>query len=67
MAVSDAGAGASFCRAALQSASFNIYINTKSMKDREYAQEANARADKMLEEYGKKADQILQQVFETIK
>lgn len=67
MAVSDAGAGASFCRAALQSASFNIYINTKSMKDREYAQGANARADKMLEEYGKKADQILQQVFETIK
>lgn len=67
MAVSDAGAGASFCRAALQSASFNVYINTKSMKDREYAREANARADRMLEEYGKKADKILQQVFAAIK
>lgn len=67
MAVSDAGAGASFCRAALQSASFNVYINTKFMKDKKYAGEANARADRMLSEYGKKADRIIEQVFAAIK
>lgn len=67
MAVSDAGAGAGFCWAALQSASLNIYINTKSMKDRKYAEEANQRADRMLAEYGEKADQVLKRVFAAIK
>lgn len=67
MAVSDAGAGASFCWSALQSASLNIYINTKSMKDRKYAKQANERADRMLAEYREKADRILEQVFASIK
>lgn len=67
MAISDAGAGASFCRAALESASFNIYINTKSMKDREYAQQANCRADEMRSVYMKKADAIIEKVFSEIK
>ncbi len=67
MAISDAGAGAVFCKAALQSASLNIYINTKAMKDREYAENANKRSDQMLKEYTKKADAILQQVFDTIR
>lgn len=67
LAISDAGAGASFCRAALQSASFNIYINTKSVKDREFAEAANKRADEMLDTYMKKADQIIEQVFAAIR
>ena len=67
MAISDAGAGAGFCRAALQSASLNVYINTKSMKDRAYAEEINQKADGMLEHYMKKADGILEQVFAAIK
>lgn len=67
MAVSDAGAGASFCRAALQSASLNVYINTKSMKDRDYAEQANRKADEMLAVYTKKADEILANVFAAIK
>lgn len=67
LAISDAGAGASFCRAALESASFNIYINTKSMKDREYARQANRRADEMRSVYIAKADRIIEQVFQEIK
>lgn len=67
MAISDAGAGASFCRAALQSASLNVYINTKSMKDRTQAEAINKKADAMLACYMKKADDILQQVLGTIK
>ena len=39
LAISDAGVGAAFCKAALQGASLNVYINTKSMADREYAEE----------------------------
>lgn len=67
MAISDAGAGACFCRAALQSASLNVYINIKSMKDREFAEKAGARADRMLEEYMEKADRILERVFASIR
>ena len=45
LAISDAGVGAAFCKAALQGASLNVYINTKSMADREYAEELNRKAD----------------------
>ena len=67
MATSDAGAGAIFCRAALQAASLNIYINTKSLKDREYAEQMNHKSDAMLEEYMAKADKIIEYVFGTLK
>lgn len=67
MATSDAGAGAIFCRAALQAASLNIYINTKALKDREYAEQMNNKSDAMLEEYMAKADKIIEYVFGTLK
>ena len=67
MAISDAGAGAVFCRAALASASLNVYINTKAMKDREYADTADRKADEMLKDYLEKADRILEQVFSAIR
>jgi formiminotetrahydrofolate cyclodeaminase len=58
LAVSDAGAGAVFGKAALIGASLNIFINTKLMKDRAYASDLNAEADAMIEAYGKKADAV---------
>lgn len=67
MATSDAGAGAIFCKAALQAASLNVYINTKSLKDREYAQQANEKSDAMLKEYMAKADAIIDAVFAALK
>ena len=33
LAISDAGVGATFCKAALEGASLNVFINTKSMKN----------------------------------
>ena len=41
LALSDVGVAAVFCRAALEGASLNVYINTKSMANREYAEELN--------------------------
>lgn len=67
MATSDAGAGAIFCKSALQAASLNVYINTKSLKDREYAQQANEKSDAMLKEYMAKADAIIDAVFAALK
>ena len=62
LAISDAGVGATFCKAALEGASLNVFINTKSMKNREYADELNKKADEMLSVYTKKAEGIYQSV-----
>ena len=48
LAVSDAGVAAACCRGALKGASLNVYINTKSMKDRVYAESLNRECDEML-------------------
>lgn len=45
MAVSDAGVAAQFTRTAVLGASMNVYINTKTMKDRTLAEEYNEKAD----------------------
>ncbi|MDD7771596.1 MAG: cyclodeaminase/cyclohydrolase family protein [Firmicutes bacterium] len=63
LAVSDAGCGAVMVKSALQAASLNVFINTKSLKDRDYARKLNERCLNMLDKYGKLADEI----FETVK
>ena len=63
LAVSDAGCGAVCCKAALQAASLNVFINTKSLQNRPLADEMNGKCLAMLEEYCAKADQV----FETVK
>ena len=62
LAVSDAGCGAVCCKAALQSASLNVFINTKSLKNRELAGELNAKANGMLDKYCAMADEIFASV-----
>lgn len=63
LAVSDAGCGAVIVKSALQAASLNVFINTKTLKNRAYADELNAKCLSMLDTYGKLADEI----FETVK
>ena len=62
LAVSDAGCGAVCCKAALQAASLNVFINTKSLKNREVAEEMNAKANGMLDKYCAMADEIFAEV-----
>ncbi len=62
LAVSDAGVSAAFCAAALKGASLNVYINTKSMKDREYADKLNAEVKEMLDVYVPMADEVFNSV-----
>ncbi len=62
LAVSDAGCGAVCCKAALQAASLNVFINTKSLKNREVAEELNRQANLMLNTYCQKADEIFKEV-----
>ena len=62
LAVSDAGCGAVCCKAALQAASLNVFINTKSLKNRETAEELNRQANLMLNKYCQLADEIFNEV-----
>jgi len=58
MAVSDAGVGVACCKAALQGASLNVFINTGSMSDKDYAGAVEAEADALLGKYCAMADEI---------
>ncbi|MCL1805634.1 MAG: cyclodeaminase/cyclohydrolase family protein [Clostridiales bacterium] len=63
LAVSDAGCGVVFCKAAMQGAALNVLINTKSMKDRAFADGLNTEVKSLLDKYGKAADQVYDYVF----
>lgn len=67
LAISDAGVGAVCCKAALQGASLNVFINTKSMKDRVKAEALEAEANELLDKYCKLADEIYEVVVNRIK
>ena len=63
LAVSDAGCGAGCVKAALQAASLNVFINTKTLKNRELAEEMNKKCLGMLDKYCALADEV----FNTVK
>ena len=48
MLISDVGCGAVCAAAAMRAASMNVFINTKGLKDREYAAKVEAEADELL-------------------
>ena len=58
LAVSDAGCGAVILKAALEAASLNVYINTKSLKDRDEAERINAKCEEMLARGEAVADEV---------
>lgn len=62
VAVSDAGVAASLCRAALEGASLNVFINTQIMQDHAYADTLNQKARTLLNDGSAAADAIYHQV-----
>ena len=67
MAVSDVGVGVQFIRTALNGAVMNVYINTKSMKNRQKAEELNGRAGELTAKGTELADRVYGQVLEGLK
>ncbi len=63
LAVSDAGCAATIVKSALQAASLNVFINTKSLADRKAAEALNEKCLKMLGDYEPKADRIYQSIL----
>lgn len=62
LAVSDAGCAAALVKGALEAASLNVFVNTRSLKDREKAAELNIHCLTMLDQYGGRADRIFSRV-----
>lgn len=62
MAVSDVGVAVQFLRTAVTGAIMNVYINTKSMKDREMAGRLNTEASYLLEQGMEQADNIYNRI-----
>ena len=62
LAISDGGCAATVCRASLEAAALNVFINTKAMANREYAEEINREANAMLDKYVPFADSIYSDV-----
>lgn len=67
MAISDVGVGVQFVRTALLGAVMNVYINTKSMKDREKAEELNQEAEELVRTGTALADRIYGVVLDGLK
>jgi len=62
LAVSDAACGAAVLEGALKAASLNIFINTKSLEDRVFADQINEKTKKMLCSHTERARKIFDQV-----
>lgn len=64
--ISDAGVASACCKAALEGAGLNVFINTKIMKNRKHAVILEKEADQMIKIYSIAADEILKNVKERI-
>ena len=67
MAVSDVGVGVQFARTALLGAVMNVYINTRSMKNRQKAEELNGEAERLAKEGTLQADRIYENVLKKLR
>ncbi len=65
--VSDAATGAVMCRAAIQGAAANIYVNTALMKDRGYAEELNSKTEQAVTESCAAADRLFDSIIGGIR
>jgi formiminotetrahydrofolate cyclodeaminase len=67
LALSDAGVGVVFCKAAMQGASLNVYINTKWMNDKAAAAAFEAESDELLDKYCALADEVYNSVVTALR
>lgn len=67
LAVSDVGVGVQMLEAAIKGASLNVYINTRMMKNRDYAKELNAKVEKLLEESEERCRRVYDEVCKKLR
>lgn len=67
LALSDAGCGVAMCKAAMESAKLNVYINLKLMKDEEKVRQYQAKMDEAFIRGMALADQVYREVEEELR
>ena len=67
MLISDVGCGALLCRAAMESAALNVFVNTRTLRDREAAARMEQQVDEALHTYLPLADRIAASVTAYIR
>lgn len=67
MLISDVGCGALLCKAAMECAAMNVFINTGSLKDRDQARNMEAEINTMLAQYGPRAATVAEAVNKRIR
>lgn len=67
LAISDVGVGILFAQAAIEGASLNVFINTKSMQNRDRAAELDAKANAIIAEGAALKERIYSGVLAAIK
>ena len=67
MLISDVGVGVLMCKSSLMGASLNVFINTKTLSDRVFAEEIESKCDRMLKYGSKKADEVYESVMMQIR
>lgn len=67
LAVSDVGVAVQFVRTAILGAVMNVYINTKSMRNREKAEELNREAEELVKDGTERADAIYEKVLAQLR
>jgi len=65
LVVSDAATGVVFCWSAMYGAAVNVKVNTKLMKDRDYAERLNAHVDAGMAKYWPIAEKVYEDVYRT--
>ena len=67
LAISDVGVAAAACRAAATGAAMNVYINTKLMKNREYADKLNSDTNEAVNEIVGICDKAYEEVYKGLE
>lgn len=67
LAISDIAVGVQLLRAALLGASMNIFINTKSMKNKAEADRLNQEADTLIKEGCSIADEVYERIWKSMR
>ena len=64
--ISDAATGIAFARSALFGAAVNVRVNTRLMKDREYAQRLDAHIADKLNVYSRVCDEVYESIYQKL-
>jgi len=64
--LSDAATGAVLVWGAMYGAAVNVKVNTKLMKDRDYAEKINSYVDQKMDKYWKKAENTYKSIYQNL-